>query len=53
MEDNRGIVAKLVAIIGALLFFTIVFIVGLAFVDFIESAHEKTIRDAPQRRSLS
>jgi hypothetical protein len=36
-----GILARIVTIIGALLFFTIVFIVGLAFIEYIESADEK------------
>ena len=39
-----GILAKIITIIGALLFFTIVFIVGLAFIEYIESADEKTVR---------
>jgi hypothetical protein len=38
-----GILAKIITIIGALLFFTIVFIVGLVFVEYIESADEKTV----------
>jgi hypothetical protein len=48
-----GILAKIVTIIGALLFFTIVFIVGLAFIEHIESADEKTVRHGPRRRSLT
>jgi|RhiMetdeSRZDD1v2_1073273.scaffolds.fasta_scaffold308502_2 hypothetical protein len=48
-----GILAKIVTIIGALLFFTIVFIVGLVFIEYIESADEKTVRHGPRRRSLT
>jgi hypothetical protein len=48
-----GILAKIVTIIGALLFFTIVFIVGLAFIEYIESADEKTVRHRPRRRSMT
>jgi hypothetical protein len=45
------ILAKIVTIIGALLFFTIVFVLGLAFIEYIESADEKTVRHGPRRRS--
>jgi len=48
-----GILAKIVTIIGALFFFTIVFIVGLAFIEYIESADEKTVGHGPRRRSLT
>jgi hypothetical protein len=37
------ILEKLATIIGALLFFTLVVVVGLAFVDYIQSGHEKTV----------
>jgi hypothetical protein len=47
-----SILAKLATIIGALLFFTIVVVVGLAFIDYIESGHEKTVRGGPRRRSF-
>jgi len=47
-----SILAKIAIIIGALLFFTIVFIVGWAFIECIESAHQKTVRHAQRRRSL-
>jgi hypothetical protein len=47
------ILAKIVTIIGALLFFTIVFVLGLAFIEYIESADEKTVRHGPRRRSLT
>jgi hypothetical protein len=36
-----SILRKLASIIGALLFFTLVVVVGLAFVDYIQSGHEK------------
>jgi len=45
-----GILAKIVTIIGALFFFTIVFIVALAFTEYIQSADEKTVRHGPRRR---
>jgi hypothetical protein len=48
-----GIQAKIVTIIGALLFFTIVFIVGLAFIEYIESVDEKTVRHGRRRHSLT
>jgi len=48
-----GILTKIVTIIGALLFFTIVFVVGLAFIEYIESADEKTVRHGQGRRSLT
>jgi len=48
-----GILAKIITIIGALLFFTIVFIVGLAFIEYIESSDKKTVRHGPTRRSLT
>jgi len=48
-----GILAKIITIIGALLFFTIVFIVGLAFIEYIESAHEKSVGHGPRRRFLT
>ena len=52
-EDTRmSSLAKLVSIIGALLFFTLVVVVGLAFVDYIQSGHEKTVRGESRRRSL-
>jgi hypothetical protein len=35
---------KLASIIGALLFLTLVVVVGLAFVDYIQSGREKTVR---------
>jgi len=43
---------KLATIIGALLFFMIVVVVGLAFIDYIESGHEKTVRGRPPGRFL-
>ena len=48
-----GILAKIITIIGALLFFTIVFVVGLAFIEYIESADEKTVRHGQRRRPLT
>jgi hypothetical protein len=48
-----GILTKIITILGALLFFTIVFIVGLAFIEYIESSDEKTVRHRPRRRSLT
>jgi hypothetical protein len=45
--------AELATIIGALLFFTIVVVVGLAFIAYIESANEKTITHGLRRRSLT
>jgi len=48
-----GILTKIVTIIGALLFFTIVFVVGLAFIEYIESVDEKTVRHGQRRRSLT
>jgi hypothetical protein len=47
------ILAKIVTIIGALLFFTIVFVLGLALIEYIESADEKPVRHGPRRRSLT
>jgi hypothetical protein len=47
------ILAKIVTIIGALLFFTIVFVLGLAFIEYIESTDEKTVRHGPRRRFLT
>jgi hypothetical protein len=47
-----SILRKLASIIGALLFFTLVVVVGLAFVDYIQSGHEKTVRGGSPRRSL-
>jgi len=47
-----SILAKLATIIGALLFLTIVVVVGLAFIDYIESGHEKTVRAGRRRRSF-
>jgi hypothetical protein len=35
--------------IGGLLFFIIVFVVCLAFIDYLESAHEKTVTHGPRR----
>jgi hypothetical protein len=46
------ILEKLATIIGALLFFTLVVVVGLAFVDYIQSGHEKTVRGRSPRRFL-
>jgi hypothetical protein len=48
-----SILAKLVLVIGGLLFFIIVFIVCLAFMDYLESAHEKALTHGPRRRSIS
>ena len=47
-----SILEKLASIIGALLFITLVIVVGLAFVDYIQSGHEKTVRGGSPRRSL-
>jgi hypothetical protein len=47
------ILAKIVTIIGALLFFTIVFVLGLAFIEYIELTDEKTVRHGPGRRFLT
>jgi hypothetical protein len=47
-----SILAKLASIIGALLFFTLVVVVGLAFVDYIQSGHEKTVRGRSPGRFL-
>ena len=52
-EDPRmNILDKLASIIGALLFFTLVVVVGLAFVDYIRSGHEKTVRGRSPGRFL-
>ena len=48
-----GILTKIVTLIGALLFFTIVFVVGLAFIEYMESADEKNVRHGQQRRFLT
>jgi len=45
--------AKLTNIIGALLFFAIVVVVGLALIDYIASGHERTVGGGPPRRSLT
>ena len=47
-----SILRKLASIIGALLFFTLVLVVGLALVDYIQSGHEKTVRGRSPRRFL-
>jgi len=47
-----NILDKLASIIGALLFFTLVVVVGLAFVDYIRSGHEKTVRGRSSGRFL-
>ena len=47
-----SILAKIAIIIGALLFFTTVFVLGLAFIEYMESTHEKTVRHAQRRRSV-
>jgi len=53
MEDTRmRILAKLASVIGALLFFTLVVVVGLAFIDYIQSGHEKTVRGRSLGRFL-
>jgi len=44
------ILAKIVTIIGARLFFTIAFVLGLAFIEYIESADEK---NRPTRTTTS
>jgi len=44
---------KLASIIGALLFFIIVVVVGLALIDYIASGHERTVGGGPPRRSLT
>jgi len=44
---------KLTNISGALLFFTIVVVVGLALIDYIESGHDRTVAGGPPRRSLT
>src|SRR5262249_25370133 len=43
---------KLASIIGALLFLTLGVVVVLAFVDYIQSGHEKTVRGGASRRFL-
>jgi hypothetical protein len=47
-----SILAKLALVIGGLLFFMIVFIVCLAFIDYLESAHEKAVAHGQRRRSM-
>jgi len=47
-----SMLAKLALVIGGLLFFMIVFIVCLAFIDYIESAHEKAVTHGQRRRSM-
>jgi len=51
-HTRMSILEKLASIIGALLFITLVIVVGLAFVDYIQSGHEKTVRGGSPRRSL-
>jgi len=47
-----SILANLASIVGALLFFTLVVVVGLELVDYIQSGHEKTVRGGSPRRCL-
>jgi hypothetical protein len=44
-----SILTKLALAIGGLLFFIIIFVVCLAFIDYLESAHEKTVTHGPRR----
>jgi hypothetical protein len=44
-----SILTKLALAIGGLLFFLIVFVVCLAFIDYLESAHGKTVTHEPRR----
>jgi hypothetical protein len=46
---HMSILTKVALAIGGLLFFIIIFVVCLAFIDYLESAHEKTVTHGPRR----
>jgi hypothetical protein len=48
-DTHMSILTKLALAIGGLLFFLIVFVVCLAFIDYLESAHGKTVTHEPRR----
>ena len=48
-----SILAKFALVISGLVFCIIVFIVCLAFIDCLESGHEKSVTDGHQRRSMT
>jgi hypothetical protein len=48
-DTHMSILAKLALAIGGLLIFMIIFVVCLAFIDYLESAHEKTVTNGPRR----